>query len=94
MLLLFNEWSPLIFNSILGVVEDSILGKDVIKKEDKNEYEPPLKKKEKVYEIKQEKKIYKTVENKNSEPLILEEQKPLILEDSPNFILILAILVK
>ena len=70
--------------SILGVVEDSILGKDVIKKEDKNEYEPPLKKKEKVYEIKQEKKIYKTVENKNSEPLILEEQKPLILEDSPN----------
>ena len=70
--------------SILGVVEDSILGKDVIKKENKNEYEPPLKKKEKVFEIKQEKKIYKTVENKNSEPLILEEQKPLILEDSPN----------
>ena len=35
--------------SILGVVEDSILGKDVIKKENKNEYEPPLKKKEIYY---------------------------------------------
>ena len=45
--------------SILGVVEDSILGKDVIKKENKNEYEPPLKKKEKVFEIKQEKKFTK-----------------------------------